>query len=472
MGLVRQVVEALGITVIEAPGFEADDIIATLATEAEAGATTSSIVTGDRDSYQLVEDPLIKVLYNRRGVTDYALYDEAGIKERTGVTPAQYAEYAALRGDPVRQPARRARRGGEDGGQADQHLRRPRRHLRQRRRADAEAASVSLAEHEAQVRQNADVMVLRRDVPIDVRLRRARRSTRTRRRSSACSTSSSSARCSTACRRRSAGSAWTRVAVAASDAEVLHPERRRFETASDAVAALAALEVASVAGAWRGDPGRSDLLGIAVVTDARHREVAWLPASLLDDETVADAVAGFRAVRGNDIKPLLRSLLALGDRPGRPAARHRDRRLPARSGADLATRSPTCWSATRASASPTATRSRPASSTSAAAARTRPCAPPGRRSPCRASRTRCSPRSTRRACARCTTTIENPLVRVLARMEDVGVAVDVDELRVLHERLTTEVQAPRPRCCTTSSAGRSTSTRRSSCARSCSTSGA
>ena len=58
------------------------------------------IVTGDRDTYQLVEDPHVKVLYNRRGVTDYALYDEAGIAERTGVTPAQYPLLAALRGDP------------------------------------------------------------------------------------------------------------------------------------------------------------------------------------------------------------------------------------------------------------------------------------------------------------------------------------------------------------------------------------
>ena len=58
------------------------------------------VVTGDRDSYQLVEDPHIKVLYNKRGVSDYALYDEAGIAERClGVTPAQYLDYASLRGD-------------------------------------------------------------------------------------------------------------------------------------------------------------------------------------------------------------------------------------------------------------------------------------------------------------------------------------------------------------------------------------
>ena len=58
------------------------------------------MVTGDRDTFQLVRDPHLKVLYNMRGVSDYALYDEAGIVERTGgVTPAQYPEYAALRGD-------------------------------------------------------------------------------------------------------------------------------------------------------------------------------------------------------------------------------------------------------------------------------------------------------------------------------------------------------------------------------------
>ena len=85
MGLVRQVVEALAHPAPRAAGFEADDIIATLATQARDRGDDVIVVTGDRDSYQLVEDPHIKVLYNRRGVSDYVLYDEAGIKERTGV---------------------------------------------------------------------------------------------------------------------------------------------------------------------------------------------------------------------------------------------------------------------------------------------------------------------------------------------------------------------------------------------------
>src|SRR5438067_11574842 len=100
MGLVRQVVETLRVPILEVPGFEADDVIATLATEARDQGIDAIIVTGDRDTYQLVEDPHVRVLYNRRGVSDYALYDEAGIKERTGVHPTKYPEYAALRGDP------------------------------------------------------------------------------------------------------------------------------------------------------------------------------------------------------------------------------------------------------------------------------------------------------------------------------------------------------------------------------------
>ncbi|MEZ5343415.1 MAG: hypothetical protein R2706_18855 [Acidimicrobiales bacterium] len=99
MGLVKQLLETVGITQIEMVGFEADDIIATLATRAAAEAMDVLIVTGDRDSYQLVEDPYIKVVYNKRGVSDYALYDESGILERTGVTPRLYVQYAALRGD-------------------------------------------------------------------------------------------------------------------------------------------------------------------------------------------------------------------------------------------------------------------------------------------------------------------------------------------------------------------------------------
>ncbi len=98
--MIRDVMGALAIPVVEAEGFEADDVIATLATEAAERGCEVVIVTGDRDSFQLVRDPYVRVLYNKRGVSDYALYDEAGIVARTGVPPTQYVLLAALRGDP------------------------------------------------------------------------------------------------------------------------------------------------------------------------------------------------------------------------------------------------------------------------------------------------------------------------------------------------------------------------------------
>ena len=99
LDMIKEVLTAAGVLVIDFPGYEGDDLIATVAERLHADDELL-IVTGDRDAYQLVRDPQVRVLYNKRGVSDYALYDEAGIKERTGVTPGQYADYAALRGDP------------------------------------------------------------------------------------------------------------------------------------------------------------------------------------------------------------------------------------------------------------------------------------------------------------------------------------------------------------------------------------
>ena len=80
--LVRKFLELLGVPVVTVPGYEADDVLATLATKLRDAGEDVIVVTGDRDTYQLVEDPHVRVLYNRRGVTDYVLYDEAGIVER------------------------------------------------------------------------------------------------------------------------------------------------------------------------------------------------------------------------------------------------------------------------------------------------------------------------------------------------------------------------------------------------------
>jgi DNA polymerase-1 len=99
ISLIFEVLDALGICRLSAAGYEADDIIATLATEAERLGEEVLIVTGDRDTFQLVSDKTT-VLYNSRGVSDMRRYDPASLHEKYGLTPAQYPDFAALRGDP------------------------------------------------------------------------------------------------------------------------------------------------------------------------------------------------------------------------------------------------------------------------------------------------------------------------------------------------------------------------------------
>ncbi|MCW2670959.1 MAG: polA [Frankiales bacterium] len=99
VSLVREVLDALRIQVVTAEGFEADDVIATLATQAAADDMDVLIVTGDRDAFQLVNDR-ITVLYNSRGVSDMRRMTPAAVEEKYGLSPQQYPEFAALRGDP------------------------------------------------------------------------------------------------------------------------------------------------------------------------------------------------------------------------------------------------------------------------------------------------------------------------------------------------------------------------------------
>src|SRR5664279_42900 len=164
--MIRSLLGSLAIPVVEAEGFEADDVLATLASEARDRGHPVIIVTGDRDSYQLVEDPYIRVLYNRRGVSDYALYDEAGIEERTGVLPPKYPLLAALRGDPSDNlpgvpgvGEKTAAKLINEYGDLDTlyaHLDALSPKLRQ-----------NLAEHVDRVHVNAEVIPLVRDVPLD-----------------------------------------------------------------------------------------------------------------------------------------------------------------------------------------------------------------------------------------------------------------------------------------------------------------
>ncbi|MEI7592674.1 MAG: DNA polymerase I [Actinomycetes bacterium] len=316
MGLVRQLVEALGVPVVDKAGFEADDVIATLATRARDRGDDAIIVTGDRDSYQLVEDPHVKVLYNKRGVSDYALYDEAGILERTGVPPDRYVEYAALRGDPSdnlpgvpgvgeKTAAKLIMSyGGIDG--IYEHVGEQTPKLQQ-----------NLVDHEAQVRSNVEMMVLVRDVdlgvdpedlaakpadPVEVKklfdfLELNKLYTRM-------------------------GNLFGEtISVEIPELDVLEAEVTEVADVADAVAALKSLQadpsVLALAAGWTiPADSSSELDGLAFVREASIGDVMWVPAKLLEDPTVRDVLGsllgrGARPFAAHDAKAVMRSLLDL-----------------------------------------------------------------------------------------------------------------------------------------------------------------
>ena len=99
MSYIFEAVAALGVRHFAMEGFEADDIIATISTHAADQGYEVLICTGDRDSFQLVNEN-ITVLYPKKGMTDLARMTPAAVEEKYGLTPTQYPDFAALRGDP------------------------------------------------------------------------------------------------------------------------------------------------------------------------------------------------------------------------------------------------------------------------------------------------------------------------------------------------------------------------------------
>jgi DNA polymerase-1 len=97
--LIREVLTALNVRALQAEGYEADDVIATLAVQGEADGMDVLIVTGDRDVLQLVNDN-ITVLMTRRGISDMTRFTPGEVQDKYGLTPTQYPDFAALRGDP------------------------------------------------------------------------------------------------------------------------------------------------------------------------------------------------------------------------------------------------------------------------------------------------------------------------------------------------------------------------------------
>jgi 5'-3' exonuclease len=97
--LLCEVLDAAGLPVAEAAGYEADDVIGTIA--AAAGPEERvAVLTGDRDLFQVVRDPVVWVLFPLKGTSSLARMDRAGVLAKCGVPPERYVDLAILRGDP------------------------------------------------------------------------------------------------------------------------------------------------------------------------------------------------------------------------------------------------------------------------------------------------------------------------------------------------------------------------------------
>ncbi|CAN5403223.1 5'-3' exonuclease [soil metagenome] len=95
--LIREVLTALGIPIVGAAEHEADDVIGTLASTANMAV---DVVTGDRDLFQLIDDSRgVRVIYTGRGMSNLEVLTDVGLVAKYGVTPSQYADFAAMRGD-------------------------------------------------------------------------------------------------------------------------------------------------------------------------------------------------------------------------------------------------------------------------------------------------------------------------------------------------------------------------------------
>ena len=316
LGIIRELLDALGIAWLEMPGFEGDDIIATIATRAENESRDIIVVTGDRDSYQLVHDPHVRVLYNKRGVSDYALYDEAGILERTGVTPALYAEYAALRGDPSDNLAGIPGVGEKTAAKL----------MTQYGSIDAVIAAANeqtpklkagLLEHGERVIRNAEMMVLRRDVPIEMNLdsfvphpdldASARLfdflefKTMLKRLKDVVQQQGWQTR----------GSVEESPATLADDMVVTVSKIIRCESTKEFHSLFSEHQSLVVAPRFEGESGRSPVVGMAIVHNATSGVVAYVPSEVLFDSQVSSFVAQTQ-LTVHDAKPMMRSLLNQG----------------------------------------------------------------------------------------------------------------------------------------------------------------
>jgi DNA polymerase-1 len=319
MDIIKEMLGVMGIAAIDAAGFEGDDLIATIAEKAEQAGEDLLIVTGDRDTYQLVRDPHIRVLYNKRGVSDYALYDEAGIVERTGVTPAQYSQYAALRGDPSdnldgvpgvgEKTAAKLMTKYQDIVSVFDAAEEQTPKLKQ-----------GLLESRERVLRNAQLMVLRRDAPVNIDITQTAplprmgelktmfemlefKSMFVRAKSVFGDAPSAESKSD----RESIGER-----VDESEGVCIAAKIERCDSvrsATEAFAKIAKLDCVDIGIGWLGESGRSAFEGIAIVIDSKESAVAWIGADVLQDKHLLKDLNALSNIRAHHVKPFLRWLL-------------------------------------------------------------------------------------------------------------------------------------------------------------------
>ncbi|CAB5041264.1 unannotated protein [freshwater metagenome] len=163
--LIRDVLTALNVKSLAIPGFEADDIIATLKVQADAHQMDIVISTGDRDSFQLIDDHTT-VLYPRKGVSDLVRMTPAALEEKYGLTPLQYPDYAALRGDPSDNLPGIPGVGEKTAAKWIQEYGSLSKLLESREQVPGKVG-IALREAYEQVRLNRDLTALRHDVPLE-----------------------------------------------------------------------------------------------------------------------------------------------------------------------------------------------------------------------------------------------------------------------------------------------------------------
>ena len=322
MDIIKEVLGAMGIAAIDAAGFEGDDLIATVATMAERDQHDLLIVTGDRDSYQLVKDPHIRVLYNKRGVSDYALYNELGIFEKTGVTPMQYPDYAALRGDSSDNLDGVPGVGEKTAAKLISKYKSLKAVFDA---ADEQTPKLrqSLHENRDRVIRNAELMVLRRDAPVDIELSETAPRPNLQQIQQMFETlefknmfaKAKSIFADFAVDNSKSVTIDTQTDSTTVESASLEPIVVVCGTLAETITSLEGFRTqgsVSIAGGWLGEAGRSELDGVAMTSSNGAGSVAWIPFAMLEQREVLDLIGKFPSLYMHHAKPLLRWFLARG----------------------------------------------------------------------------------------------------------------------------------------------------------------